>query len=38
MSMGEAKAGGGRGLSDIIYVKLGRSIIGEAFRAQANLC
>ena len=26
MTMGEAKAGGGRGLSDIIYVKLGRSI------------
>lgn len=26
MTMGEAKAGGGRGLSDLIYVKLGRSI------------
>lgn len=26
MTIGEAKAGGGRGLSDIIYVKLGRSI------------
>ncbi|MDB5624109.1 MAG: hypothetical protein JWR39_2672 [Devosia sp.] len=26
MTMGEAKSGGGRGLSDIIYVKLGRSI------------
>lgn len=26
MTMGEAKAGGGGGLSDIIYVKLGRSI------------
>jgi predicted NBD/HSP70 family sugar kinase len=26
MTMGEAKAGAGRGLSDIIYVKLGRSI------------
>lgn len=26
MTMGEAKAGGGRGVSDIIYVKLGRSI------------
>ncbi|MDB5527307.1 MAG: hypothetical protein JWR51_410 [Devosia sp.] len=26
MTMGEAKAGGGRGLSDMIYVKLGRSI------------
>ncbi len=26
MTMGEAKAGGGRGYSDIIYVKLGRSI------------
>lgn len=26
MTMGEAKAGGGRGLSDIIYIKLGRSI------------
>lgn len=26
MTMGEAKAGGGRGLSDIIFVKLGRSI------------
>lgn len=26
MTMGEAKAGGGRGLGDIIYVKLGRSI------------
>lgn len=26
MTMGEAKAGGGRGFSDIIYIKLGRSI------------
>jgi predicted NBD/HSP70 family sugar kinase len=36
MTMGEAKAGGGRGMSDIIYVKLGRSI-GAGLISEGHL-